>query len=51
MADVFAVGVFIAYLGSKASNMLDANIEIGFYYFTGYCIVSLLSLQVKSKMS
>ena len=35
MADVFAVGVFIAYLGSKASNMLDASLEIGFYYFTG----------------
>ncbi len=51
MADVFAVGAFIAYLGSKASSMLDANLEIGFYYFTGYCIVSLLSLQVKSKMS
>tara|TARA_Y100001960_G_scaffold322848_1_gene400160 strand:- start:474 stop:971 length:498 start_codon:yes stop_codon:yes gene_type:complete len=51
MADVFAVGAFIAYLGSKASSMLDANLEIGFYYFTGYCIVSLLSLQVKSKIS
>ena len=51
MADVFAVGAFIAYLGSKASNMLDASLEIGFYYFTGYCIVSLLSLQTKSKLS
>ena len=51
MADVFAVGVFIAYLGSKASNMLDASLEVGFYYFTGYCIVSLLSLQTKSKLS
>tara|TARA_Y100001970_G_C14143325_1_gene808441 strand:- start:840 stop:1379 length:540 start_codon:yes stop_codon:yes gene_type:complete len=50
MADVFAVGVFIAYLGSKASNMLDATLEVGFYYFTGYCIVSLLSLQTKSKI-
>ena len=51
MADVFAVGVFIAYLGSKASTMLDASMEIGFYYFTGYCIVSLLSLEIKSKLS
>ena len=49
MADVFAVGVFIAYLASKASGMLDASLESGFYFFTGYCIVSLLSLQVKSK--
>lgn len=46
MADVFAVGVFIAYLGGEAIDALDANLEIGFYYFTGYCIVSLLSLQV-----
>ena len=51
MADVFAVGVFIAYLGGKASTMLDASMEIGFYYFTGYCIVSLLSLQIKSKLT
>ena len=51
MADVFAVGVFIAYLASKASGMLDANLEPGFYYFTGYCLVSLLSLQFKSKLS
>ena len=51
MADVFAVGAFIAYLGSKASGMLDATLEIGFYYFTGYCLISLLSLQIKSKLS
>ena len=50
MADVFAVGVFIAYLASKASGMLDATLEPGFYYFTGYCIVSLLSLQAKSRL-
>ena len=50
MADVFAVGVFIAYLASNASGMLDANLEPGFYYFTGYCIVSLLSLQAKSRL-
>ena len=47
MADVFAVGVFIAYLASKASGMLDAKLESGFYFFTGYCLVSLLSLQTE----
>ena len=51
MADVFAVGVFIAYLASKASGMLDARLEPGFYFFTGYCIVSLLSLQAKTRLS
>ena len=45
MADVFAVGVFISYLAGKASGNLDARLEPGFYYFTGYCIVSLSSLQ------
>lgn len=45
MADVFAVGVFISYLAGKASGNLDAILEPGFYYFTGYCIVSLSSLQ------
>jgi hypothetical protein len=48
MADVFAVGVFIAYLGGAAIESLDAILEPGFYYFTGYCIVSLLSLQAAS---
>ena len=51
MADVFAVRVFIAYLASKASGMLDARLEPGFYFFTGYCIVSLLSLQAKTRLS
>ena len=51
MADVFAVGGFIAYLASKASGMLDARLEPGFYFFTGYCIVSLLSLQAKTRLS
>ena len=51
MADVFAVGVFIAYLASKASGMLDARLEPGFYFFTGYWIGSLLSLQVKTRLS
>ena len=48
MADVFAVGVFIAYLGGVAMESLDAILEPGFYYFTAYCIVSLLSLQAAS---
>ena len=48
MADVFAVGVFIAYLGGAAIESLDAILEPGFYYFTGYCSVSLLSLQAAS---
>ena len=46
MADVFAVGVFIAFLASKATDNLDAVIGQGFYYFVGYCLVSNLAFQL-----
>lgn len=45
MADVFAVGVFIAFLASKATDNLDAVIGTGFYYFVGYCLVSNVAFQ------
>jgi len=46
MADVFVVGVFIAYLASVATDNLDAVLEPGFYYFVGYCLVSNLAFQL-----
>jgi len=45
MSDVFLVGVYVAYLAAKATDNLDAVAEVGFYYFTAYCLVSLLALQ------
>jgi uncharacterized paraquat-inducible protein A len=45
MADVFAVGVYVAFLAGKASENLDARIGVGFYWFVAYCLVSLLALQ------
>jgi paraquat-inducible protein A len=48
MADVFAVGVFIAFLASKATDNLDAVIGTGFYYFVGYCLVSNVACQFLS---
>lgn len=45
MADVFAVGVYVAFLAGKASENLDAKIGSGFYWFVGYCLVSLLAIQ------
>jgi paraquat-inducible protein A len=48
MADVFAMGIFVAYLAGKAAENLDAQIRVGFYYFVAYCVVSLLALQVMS---
>ncbi len=45
MADVFAVGVFIAFMAGNAIDNLDAKIHPGFYYFVAYCLVSNLSFQ------
>jgi uncharacterized paraquat-inducible protein A len=45
MADVFVVGVYIAYLAAKATDALDAELGRGFYFFTSYCLISLLALQ------
>jgi uncharacterized paraquat-inducible protein A len=44
MADVFLVGVYVAYLSAKATDNLDAQIHRGFYFFTAYCLVSIASL-------
>jgi len=44
MADVFLVGVYVAFLSAKATDNLDATIHRGFYYFAAYCLVSITSL-------
>lgn len=46
MADVFVVGVMIAYLATKSDDNIEANLHVGFYYFLAYCIISILSFQV-----
>ena len=45
MADVFAVGVFIAFMAGNAIDNLDAKLHPGFYWFIAYCLVSNLSFQ------
>ncbi len=42
MADVFAISIFIAFLGAKAMKNTMASLESGFYYFTGYVLLSAL---------
>ena len=44
MADVFLVGVYVAFLSAKATDNLDAEIHRGFYFFAAYCLVSITSL-------
>jgi paraquat-inducible protein A len=45
MADVFVVGVYVAFLSAKATDNLDAELHIGFYLFAAYCLVALVALQ------
>lgn len=45
MADVFVVGVFIAFLAAEATDNLDAVAGPGFYWFAAYCLVSNLAFQ------
>lgn len=45
MADVFAVGVFIAFLAANALDNLDAKLHPGYYYFVAYCLVSNIAFQ------
>lgn len=46
MADVFVVGVFIAFLSLKSDNNVNAEIHSGFWFFFLYCIVSIAAAQV-----
>ena len=51
MADVFVVAIIVAFMAANASTMggllnLGAQFEFGFYFFLGYCIFLILSIQV-----
>lgn len=46
MADVFVVGVFLAFLATQSNDGFHAEIHQGFYYFLAYCLISLVSIQV-----
>ncbi|HEY7772536.1 MAG TPA: paraquat-inducible protein A [Marinagarivorans sp.] len=46
MADVFVVGVFMAYLAGNAHPSVSAALHDGFYYFTAYCVLSILGAQL-----
>lgn len=52
MADVFVIAIFIAYLAGngiqESRGLVDfkATLGIGFWYFLGYCLVSILGTQI-----
>jgi uncharacterized paraquat-inducible protein A len=52
MADVFLIGVFVAFLAANAVEKeggfltFEAELETGFYYFLSYCLLSILASQM-----
>ena len=40
MADVFTISIFVAFLGANAMESTKATLQAGFYYFSGYVILS-----------
>lgn len=51
MADVFVVALIVTYMAANASSgggllTLHSNFEPGFYYFLGYCLFSIASMQL-----
>lgn len=55
MADVFAIGVLIAFLAANSSAVenaivqFDAELHSGFYWFVAYCVISNLMGQFAEK--
>ena len=39
-------GVFIAYLSTRSNESIEASLHGGFYYFTAYCLLSILGTQL-----
>lgn len=46
MADVFVVGIFMAFLAGKANPNATATLFEGFHYFVAYCLISIAAIQV-----
>lgn len=46
MADVFVVSIFMAFLATKSNEAISATLHSGFYYFTAYCVLSILGTQL-----
>jgi uncharacterized paraquat-inducible protein A len=46
MADVFVVGVLIAFLSTRSNENIMTELNNGFYYFLSYCLISILAVQV-----
>ena len=50
MADVFAISIFVAFLGARAMENTRAVLEPGFYFFAGYVLLSGIIVTLLGKM-
>ena len=50
MADVFAISIFVAFLGANAMQNTRAILEPGFYYFSGYVLLSGIVAMFSEKL-
>lgn len=50
MADVFAISILVAFLGANAMENTKANLEIGFYCFTAYVLLSAIIVVLLGKI-
>ncbi len=49
MADVFAVSIFVAFIGAKSMQSTTAILEPGFYYFAAYVLLSIVVAMLVGK--
>ena len=50
MADVFAISILVAFLGATAMENTRANLEIGFYFFAAYVLLSGIIVALLGKI-
>ena len=50
MADVFAISIFVAFLGANAMQNTKAVLQAGFYFFSGYVLLSAILAMLMGKM-
>lgn len=46
MADVYVMGIFLAYMAGGAAQGVTAVLHDGFWYFLAYCLLSVASAQL-----
>ena len=50
MADVFAISIFVAFLGARAMENTKAILEPGFYFFAGYVVLGGIIVTLLGKL-